>query len=171
MQLTSPNLDLPRIAHGFFTREGGVSEGIYASLNCGYGSGDEAEKVSKNRATVAAALGQTPEHLCTAHQIHSHKAVIVTKPWHWQDAPQADALVTNIPGIALGVLTADCLPILLAGNGVIASVHAGWRRHRPCDCASLLRSRRRILRAVYPPGHPQPGLFHALGARPFFIQS
>jgi YfiH family protein len=120
---------LPGIAHGFFTRQGGVSEGIYASLNCGYGSGDDIAKVAENRARVAGALGAKPDDLLTAYQIHSAKAVIVEKPWGWKDAPQADALVTKTPGIALGVLAADCLPVLLAdGNAkVIAAAHAGWK--------------------------------------------
>ncbi len=124
--LTSPNLELKKIRHGFFTRQGGVSDGIYASLNCGPGSGDDLAKVMENRARVAQALGGA---LVTAYQIHSNKAIIVEKPWEMMAAPQADALVTKTPGIALGVLTADCLPILLADEKarVIAAVHAGWK--------------------------------------------
>jgi YfiH family protein len=125
--LTSPNLDLPKIRHGFFTREGGASEGIYASLNCGPGSGDDMAKVVKNRASVAHALGQAPESLVTAYQIHSPNVVIVDKPW--TEAPQADAMATNVPGITLGILTADCLPILFADSKhrVIGAAHAGWK--------------------------------------------
>jgi YfiH family protein len=130
MHLLCPDLAaLPNIRHGFFTRQGGVSVGLYASLNCGPGSGDAPEKVFANRAIVAGTLGAAPGALVTAHQIHSNRAVIVEKPWTHKDAPQADALVTNRPGIALGVLTADCLPILLADNErkIIAAAHAGWK--------------------------------------------
>lgn len=125
--LASPALDLPGIRHGFFTRQGGTSDGIYASLNCGPGSGDAIERVLENRARVAQALGA--KALVTAYQVHGAEAAIVKKPWEWNDAPKADALVTDIPGIAIGVLTADCLPILLADgeNRVIAAVHSGWR--------------------------------------------
>lgn len=130
MRLICPHLSsVPNIKHGFFTRKGGVSEGLYASLNCGPGSGDDVETVMQNRARVMAELCMKPEALCVAHQIHSAKAVMVDTPWHWKASPQADALVTNKPGIALGVLTADCLPILMADseNRVIAAVHAGWK--------------------------------------------
>lgn len=126
--LTCPNLaDIPNIRHGFFTRGGGVSEGLYASLNVGYGSGDSEASVTTNRARICQALAAPT--LCTAYQIHSDKTVIVDEPWAWQNSPQADALVTNRPGIAIGVLTADCLPILLADSRhrVIAAVHAGWK--------------------------------------------
>lgn len=118
---------LPGISHGFFTRGGGVSEGIYASLNCGYGSGDAAEKVTQNRSRVAAEMGASG--LCTVHQIHSAKAVVANDPWEHSDAPQADALVTNKPNIALGILTADCLPVLFADvkNGVAGAAHSGWK--------------------------------------------
>ncbi len=130
MRLTCPHLSqISDIKHGFFTRQDGVSDGLYASLNCGPGSGDDIEKVMKNRACVTADMGATPESLCVAHQIHSGKAVIVDSPWHWKESPQADALVTNKPGITLGVLTADCLPILMADaeHRIIAAVHAGWK--------------------------------------------
>jgi YfiH family protein len=130
MRLACPHLsDIPDIKHGFFTRKNGVSDGLYASLNCGPGSGDDVEKVMQNRARVTADIGAKAESLCVPHQIHSGKAVIVNAPWHWKDAPQADALVTNKPNITLGVLTADCLPILMADaeNRIIAAVHAGWK--------------------------------------------
>jgi YfiH family protein len=128
MYYSCPQLSsIPIISHGFFTRNGGVSEGIYASLNCGYGSGDAAEKVSENRRRVAEAIGA--DGLCTVHQIHSNKSVIVNEPLEHKSAPQADALVTNKSGVALGVLTADCLPVLFADgkNGVIAAAHSGWK--------------------------------------------
>jgi len=128
--LECPNLSaISTIRHGFFGRKGGVSEGIYASLNCGYGSGDSLKNVRENREIVAAALGVDGADLCTVSQIHSPKAVIVQDTWQVSHAPVADALVTNQTGIAIGVLTADCLPILFADekNGVIAAAHAGWK--------------------------------------------
>jgi YfiH family protein len=118
---------LSGIAHGFFTREGGVSRGIYASLNCGPGSGDDAGAVQENRARVAKHLDAGG--LLTAHQAHGTTALVVDGPWPAGVRPKADALVTRARGLALGVLTADCAPILLAEPqaGVVAAVHAGWR--------------------------------------------
>ncbi len=125
--LRSRNLSHPRLAHGFFGRQGGVSEGIYASLNCGPGSGDERAKVIENRRRAMEAFGGAP--LVTLYQIHSAKVVPVTAPWEIGEQPQADAMVTNVPGIALGILTADCAPVLLADAeaGVIGAAHAGWK--------------------------------------------
>jgi YfiH family protein len=118
---------LPGIAHGFFTRRGGVSQGTYASLNCGPGSGDEAAAVRENRARVAGHLGAGD--LVSAHQVHGTTAIVVDRPWPADERPKADALVTTTRGLALGVLTADCAPVLLAEPeaGVVAAVHAGWR--------------------------------------------
>jgi len=118
---------LAGIAHGFFTRRGGVSQGIYASLNCGPGSGDSAAAVRENRARVAAHLGA--RDLVSAKQVHGTRALILDALWPEGERPQADALVTATRGLALGVLTADCAPILLADGqaGVVAAVHAGWR--------------------------------------------
>jgi polyphenol oxidase len=130
MRVTCPELSkLPGVAHGFFTRQGGVSQGPYMSLNCGYGSGDAAEAVSHNRFYVARTLGFENTPVNTAYQIHSSDAVVVKEPWAWESAPKADALVTNVPGVIIGVLTADCLPILLADPQakVVAAVHAGWK--------------------------------------------
>lgn len=123
-----PLLDSPRVTHGFFGRAGGVSEGLYAGLNCGPGSHDNQAHVAENRARAARALGMLPEKLCTLYQIHSPNAVIVHEPWT-SNPPQADALVTNVPGITLGILTADCAPVLLADAhaGVIGAAHAGWK--------------------------------------------
>lgn len=117
------------IRHGFFTRQGGVSDGLYASLNCGPGSGDDLSKVWENRSRVEKALGQDKGSLVTCHQIHSATVKIVTRAWEHKDAPQADAMVTKTPGIALGILTADCLPILFADPKakVIGAAHAGWK--------------------------------------------
>jgi YfiH family protein len=126
--LHAENLSLPRIAHGFFGRQGGVSEGIYASLNCGPGSGDDRAKVIENRRRVTETFGPGAR-LLTLYQIHSPKAVTVTAPWEIGESPEADAMVTNLPRLALGTLTADCAPVLLADveAGVIGAAHAGWK--------------------------------------------
>ncbi|MEM7506602.1 MAG: peptidoglycan editing factor PgeF [Pseudomonadota bacterium] len=121
--LTSDLLD--GTAHGFFTRRGGVSTGMYAGLNTGEGSADRAEDVVENRRRVAERLGAA--HLISVHQIHSDVAVRVERPW--VEKPEADAMVTTTPGLALGVLSADCAPVLLADReaGVIGAAHAGWK--------------------------------------------
>jgi hypothetical protein len=123
--LKSDSLAAPTISHGFFGRTGGVSSGIYASLNCGPGSNDDATHVEENRRRVRAAL--RTDTLNTLYQIHSPTAVTVTAPW--QTPPQADAMVTKTPGIALGILSADCAPVLFADAeaGVIGTAHAGWK--------------------------------------------
>jgi YfiH family protein len=120
---------VPGIAHGFFTRQGGDSEGIYASLNAGPGSRDEGAKVAANRDRVGAALGLAPGRIVTAYQIHSAEAAVVEEVWEQSAAPESDALVTRVPGLGLGILTADCAPILLADGdgGVVGAAHAGWR--------------------------------------------
>jgi len=117
------------IRHGFFTRAGGTSEGIYGSLNCGFGSGDDPARVAENRARVAAALGLTGDRVVTCHQIHSADVIVVDAPWRREAAPRADGMVTRVPSIALGVLAADCAPVLFAdvAAGVIGACHAGWR--------------------------------------------
>lgn len=119
-------LDAP---HGFFTRNGGVSEGLYHSMNCGLGSDDAETHVIENRARAAAVLRVAPENLVTLYQIHSNKAVTLTRPWAPKETPQADAMVTRQTGLALGILTADCAPVILADtkNGVIGAAHAGWK--------------------------------------------
>lgn len=120
---------LPGIRHGFFTRAGGVSEGIYASLNCGYGAKDEPERVTENRARAMARAGLPVDSLVTAYQVHSARAVRVERPWAREAAPQVDGMVTDRPGVTLGILTADCAPVLFADGaaGVIGGAHAGWR--------------------------------------------
>lgn len=122
------SLQLPAI-HGFFLRTGGVSQGIFASLNCGPGSGDTLEHVAENRARCAQALGVELSHFVTAGQVHGREVVTVTTPWAMDSPPEADALVTSTPGMALGILTADCGPVLLADTeaGVIGAAHAGWK--------------------------------------------
>jgi len=116
------------IRHGFFTRQGGVSKGVYGSLNCGLGSRDDEENVRQNRSLVAETLGVPPERLLTLYQIHSATAVIVDKPWNGA-VSEADALITRTPGLAIGALTADCAPVLFCDPEarVIAAAHAGWR--------------------------------------------
>jgi polyphenol oxidase len=126
--ITAPGLkELTGIRHGFFTRHGGVSQDIYASLNCGLGSRDEPMAVRENRARVAAHLQAAS--LLTAHQIHSPTAIAVTEAWPDTERPRADALVTASRGIAVGVLAADCTPVLFADPvaGVVGAAHAGWR--------------------------------------------
>ena len=116
------------VKHGFFTRAGGVSEGIYAGLNVGLGSSDDRENVRANRARVAEWLGLPVGHLATLHQVHSPDVVTLTGPLG-AERPRADALVTDRPGLALGILTADCGPVLFADaeKGVIGAAHAGWK--------------------------------------------
>jgi polyphenol oxidase len=120
---------LPGIRHGFFTRTGGVSQGIYASLNGGLGSRDAAARVAENRARMAAALAVRPECLLTAYQTHSADVVTAAAPWGPGTRPHADAIVTRTRGLAIGVTTADCGPVLFADReaGVIGAAHAGWR--------------------------------------------
>lgn len=131
MPVTCPNLSaLGGISHGFFGREGGHSTGMYDSLNCGYGSGDDIAKVEQNRDHVARTLGLSGHAaLCTAFQIHSPTVATLHAPWAWKDAPEADALVTATPGLGISILTADCLPVLFADskNRVIGAAHAGWK--------------------------------------------
>ena len=130
MMLSAPPLDqLADIRHGFFTRRGGVSQAPYDSLNCGLGSLDDPDRVAANRARATDALGFAAEALVTACQVHSAEVAIVDAPWPAEARPQVDALVTRTPGVVVGVLTADCAPVLLADAdaGVVAAVHAGWR--------------------------------------------
>ena len=119
---------LPGIPHGFLGRRGGVSQGIHAGLNVGWGSADDRAAIAENRRRAVAAVmpGAT---LVTVHQIHSAEVVTVTEPWPDDSRPKADALVTNRPGLLLGVLTADCAPVLLADReaGVVGAAHAGWK--------------------------------------------
>jgi polyphenol oxidase len=117
------------IRHAFFTRRGGVSDGLYASLNCGYGSRDRAANVERNRAIAMAMIGVRADRLVTCRQVHSAIAVIVEEPWSREAAPKADAMATKAPGVVLGVLAADCAPVLFLDPvaRVIGAAHAGWR--------------------------------------------
>ncbi len=128
MFITAENLT--SISHGFFTRKGGVSTGLYDSLNCGYGSSDNRDHVTENRRRVAEALGSSGRIL-TVHQIHSADCVTIHEPFLPGNEPKADAMVTDHPGIILGVLSADCGPILFHGHkadgsSIIGAAHAGW---------------------------------------------
>ncbi len=116
-----------RLRHGFFSRRGGVSEAPFASLNCGFGSGDRVERVSENRALAMAALGLDAAALVTARQVHSSAVAVIESPT--DDPGRVDGMVTTAPGLALGILTADCAPVLFADTraGVIGAAHAGWR--------------------------------------------
>jgi polyphenol oxidase len=124
--------DHTAIRHGFFTRAGGVSTGLLASLNCGYGTSDSPQTVAENRARAMRRLGVAPDRVVTCYQVHSPTCIVVETPWAREDAPQADAMVTKVPKLALGILTADCAPVLLAAPaaGVIGAAHAGWRGAR-----------------------------------------
>ena len=127
--IQAASLAFPNIRHAFFTREGGVSNGIYESLNGGIGSRDSAENVRENRARMAAALGVAPTHFVSCYQIHSPDVIVAETPWTRENAPRADAIVTKVPGLAIGVSTADCGPILFADGDarVIGAAHAGWK--------------------------------------------
>lgn len=117
------------VRHGFFSRHGGVSSGIFSSLNCGNGSQDEAANVAENRARAARTLGVEPGNLVTAYQSHGNTVAIVETPWGRGEEPRVDGIVTKQPGIALGILAADCGPVLIADEaaGVIGAAHAGWK--------------------------------------------
>ncbi|NNM73517.1 peptidoglycan editing factor PgeF [Enterovirga aerilata] len=130
MKIEAPDLSaLPGIRHAFFTREGGASAGIYASLNGGVGSADDPRAVAENRARMAAALGVAPDRLVSLHQIHSADIVTVEKPWRPEERPKADGMATRTPGIAIAVASADCGPVLFADAeaGVVGAAHSGWK--------------------------------------------
>lgn len=120
---------LPGVHHAFFTSEGGVSDGIYESLNGGLGSNDDPVRVTENRRRMAETLKVAPAHFLTAYQVHSPDVAVVIEPWPPEMRPHVDALVTNTVGIALGVTTADCGPLLFADPHarVIGTAHAGWK--------------------------------------------
>ena len=128
--LQAPSLKaLDGIRHAFFTREGGVSQGLYTSLNGGVGSSDDRAHVAENRARMAAALGVASAALVTPYQTHSADVAVAEAPWTPAERPRADAIVTRRSGLAIGVSTADCGPVLFADPqaGVIGAAHAGWR--------------------------------------------
>lgn len=127
--VTAPLLDMAGIRHGFFGRRGGVSHGIYASLNCGPGSGDDPARVTENRGRAVQTLMGRDAPLQTLYQVHGTDVVTLTESLPPGTRPQADALVTGRPGVVLGILTADCTPVLFADAkaGVIGCAHAGWK--------------------------------------------
>lgn len=127
--LTANNLSGDGIAHGFFTRQGGVSKGDYDSLNCGYGSDDERASVAENRRRISEHLGSSLPDVTTVYQVHSAEVVHVEEPFAPDTVPKADALVTTTPGLPIGALAADCTPVLFADPHakVIGAAHAGWR--------------------------------------------
>ncbi len=130
MLIESPQLSsLPGIRHAFFTREGGVSTGLYASLNGGLGSSDEPGRVAENRRRMTDHLGLPSDALVSVYQVHSPEAVVVERPWSRNERPRADAMVTRVPGLALGITTADCGPVLFADAEarIVGAAHAGWR--------------------------------------------
>ena len=130
MTPASPLLSaIPGVRHAFFTREGGVSGGIYQSLNGGLGSQDDPIHVAENRRRMAEQIGVGPEHLLSVHQTHSPDVVVAEGPWKSAARPRADAIVTRSEGLAIGVTAADCGPILLVDPSarVIGAAHAGWK--------------------------------------------
>lgn len=149
----------PGIRHAFFTRQGGVSGGIYASLNGGLGSADDPEHVAENRRRMTAHFGLAPEALISLHQIHSSEAVKVERAWSREDQPKADGMATRVPGLVLGITTADCGPVLFADPqaGVVGAAHAGWKGaisgvlERTLDAMAALGSRRDDTVAVLGP--------------------
>ncbi|TDI63533.1 MAG: peptidoglycan editing factor PgeF [Alphaproteobacteria bacterium] len=179
--IRDPRLDAhDGLVHGFFSRAGGLSTGIYASLNTGPGSADTAANVAANRDRAGAALGLGRGRIITAHQTHSADVVTVETPWQMGAAPRADGLVTRVPGWGLGVLAADCAPVLLADNEarVIATVHAGWRGalagviQATVDAMVALGARPRRLTAAIGPCIGQPS--YEVGAEfpaPFLDQN
>ena len=123
----TPHLRDPALAapHGFFTREGGVSTGPFASLNCSLSSADDPAAIAENRRRVAEVLAVPV--LVGVHQVHGRDVAVVDEPWAPGAGPRADAIVTRRPGIGLGIITADCVPVLFAGPGIVGAAHAGWR--------------------------------------------
>lgn len=158
--LTSPLLDATR--HGFFTRRGGASSGVFAGLNCGHGSTDQTATVAMNRARVAEAMGLAADRLIGVHQVHSPDVLTVDAAYLANppaEKPRADALVTALPDVALSVLTADCMPVLFldAQARVIGAAHAGWRGalsgvlEATLDAMAALGADRARIRAVIGP--------------------
>lgn len=150
---------ISNVRHGFFTREGGVSQGIYAGLNVGHGSDDDPALIRENRERVAGWLGRPGQPLSTPHQVHSPDVVKISEPMSEEARPKADAVVTTTPGVVVGVLTADCGPILFADDDgkVVAAAHAGWKGalggviENTVDAMVEAGARREAIRAVLGP--------------------
>ncbi|MBE7638077.1 peptidoglycan editing factor PgeF [Sneathiella sp. P13V-1] len=188
--ITADILDNPTIAHGFMTRQGGVSEGIYEGLNCGAGSDDDPQKVIENKSRAMGLLDLPASALRTLYQIHSAEVVTVDEQTDFSSPIQADAMVTKTPGLALGILTADCVPILFADTeaGVIGAAHSGWKgslgniaRHVLAAMEKLGATKENIQVAIGPsiqqpsyevgPDFPAPFLFQDRELGCFFIPS
>ncbi|MDF2367796.1 peptidoglycan editing factor PgeF [Sneathiella sp.] len=188
--LTSRILENDALAHGFFTREGGISEGLYRGLNCGPGSNDAPARVTENRSRAMAMIGQSAEALRTVYQIHSTEVLVLDNDQELTPRPKADAMVTKVPGLALGILTADCVPVLFADmeNGVIGAAHSGWKgalgNISACvveEMTNLGASKQNIRAAIGPaiaqvsyevgPEFPAPFLKQDPAAEKFFIPS
>lgn len=163
---------LGAIPHGFLGRRGGVSQGVVSGLNVGHGAGDDAEAVAENRRRAVAAV-QPGAALATVYQVHSADAVSVVRAWSHDGRPRADAMATDRPGLLLGIVTADCAPVLLADPeaGVVGAAHAGWRgAHGGVleavvgEMAGLGAVRSRIVAAIGPaiaqPSYEVDGAFH-----------
>jgi polyphenol oxidase len=159
MMIEAKTLALDGIRHGFFTRQGGVSGGLYASLNGGVGSNDDRAHVAENRARMAAAVGVEPSRFLTCYQIHSPQVVVAETPWLPEARPRADAIVTRMRALAIGISTADCGPVLFAEPKarVIGAAHAGWRGalsgvvEAAVDAMERLGAERGQIRAVIGP--------------------
>jgi polyphenol oxidase len=164
MMIEARILALDGIRHGFFTRAGGVSGGLYASLNGGVGSNDNTAHVTENRARMAAAVGVEPHRFLTCYQIHSPQVVVAEAPWTAEARPRADAIVTRMRSLAIGISTADCGPVLLADPDarVIGAAHAGWRGalggvvEAAIEAMERLGAARRHIRAALGPMIRQP---------------
>jgi len=163
------------VRHGFFTRRGGISQGLYASLNVGFGSSDDPAHVAENRRRALAELSPSTSHLNTVYQCHGVDVAVADVAWEPSRAPRADAIVTRMSGLAIGILTADCAPVLLADpeNRVVGAAHAGWRGAlggviaAAVEAMEALGARRKTIRAAVGPaigrasyevgpGFPQP---------------
>ncbi|WCL55176.1 polyphenol oxidase family protein [Gimibacter soli] len=156
---TQPDRSILSSPHGFFSRRGGVSEGVFAGLNCGLGSGDDRALVAENRRRVAATLsGSADTPVVSTYQVHGAHCIRVTTPWG-DDRPDGDAMVTNVPGLILGILTADCGPVLFEDldAGVIGAAHAGWKgavggvMEATLDAMEALGARRSSIKAALGP--------------------
>lgn len=180
LEIVTSDLLAP-VRHGFFTRRGGASSGIFAGLNCGQGSSDQAEIVEINRSRVAEAMGVALDHLVTVHQVHSPDVLVVDPKQVSNPAdakPKADAMVSATPGITLGILTADCQPVLFSdpGAGVIGAAHAGWRGavdgvlQNTVDAMVDLGADRANIRAVIGPCISQPAYEVGPELRDTFLQ-
>src|SRR3954451_10248023 len=159
MTIASPLLSaIPGLRHAFFSRDGGVSEGIYASLNGGLGSSDDAAHVAENRRRMAARLGVSPQRLLTAFQIHSPDVAVASGPWDGASRPRADAIVTRTANLAIGVTASDCGPVLLVDPTarVIAAAHAGWK-------GALTGVLENTVRAMQQLGAERSGIVAAIG--------